>query len=161
MVEHDDAIDFAVAAYREDGAWTVDDLTPEHLVDVESIAEALRHLPGDSGAVAMVAVDEDFFVIVRVDGARTRVLLSDVTAADDWDLAASAADFVGAEDPEDPDEEEPAGDLGLLADLGLSADDLEDLLDEDDLYPDELLSDVASTLGFGEEFDDVVGLTTA
>ena len=32
------------------------------------------------------------------------------------------------------------------------------LLDDYDLYPDEMLSDVARRLGFGALFDDVVGL---
>jgi hypothetical protein len=35
------------------------------------------------------------------------------------------------------------------------------LLDDEDLYPDEMLSDVARRLGFGELFDDAVGLTSA
>ena len=95
VVEHDDRIDFALAAYREDGQWTVHDLAHDHLGDIETIAHALRRVPGDGGAVAMVAVDEDFFVIVRVAGATTRVLLSDVTAAEDWELAGSAVEFLG------------------------------------------------------------------
>lgn len=161
MVEYDDAIDFAVAAYREDGDWMVDDLAHDHLEDVETIADSLRRLPGDGSAVAMVAVDEDFFLIVRVAGSATRVLISDASAADDWDLAESALDFLGLADLEVDDEDEvPAGDLGLLDDLGLLEADMVLLL-EDDLYPDELLSDVARRLGFGELFDDVVGLTSA
>ena len=120
MVEHDDRIDFALAAYREDGQWTVQDLAHDHLGDIETIAHALRRLPGDGGAVAMVAVDEDFFVIVRVAGATTRVLLSDVTAAEDWELAGSAVEFLGLPELEleDEDEQVPAGDLDLLGDLG-------------------------------------------
>jgi hypothetical protein len=44
----------------------------------------------------------------------------------------------------------------------MSAADMGELLDdEDDLYPDELLSDVARRLGFGELFDDAVGLAPA
>ena len=35
------------------------------------------------------------------------------------------------------------------------------LLDDVDLYPDEMLSDIARKLGFGELFDDAVGLTSA
>jgi hypothetical protein len=35
------------------------------------------------------------------------------------------------------------------------------LLDDVDLYPDEILSDVARGLGFGEQFDDAVGLSPA
>ncbi len=32
------------------------------------------------------------------------------------------------------------------------------LLDELDLYPDEMLSDIAVRLGFGREFDELVGV---
>jgi putative tRNA adenosine deaminase-associated protein len=163
VVEHDDRIDFALAAYRADGQWTVRELAHDHLGDIETIAHALRRLPGDGGAVAMVAVDEDCFVVVRVAGATTRVLLSDVTAAEDWELAGSAVEFLGLPELEleDEDEQVPAGDLDLLGDLGMHAMELGLLLDDVDLYPDEILSDVARRLGFGEQFDDAVGLTSA
>ena len=52
---------------------------------------------------------------------------------------------------------QPAGDLGIVSDLGMSADDLGILCDDDDLYPDEILSDLAARLGFGEAFDLLVG----
>ena len=35
------------------------------------------------------------------------------------------------------------------------------LLDDVDLYPDEMLSEIAGQLGFGEQFDDAVGLEPA
>jgi hypothetical protein len=35
------------------------------------------------------------------------------------------------------------------------------LLDDYELYPDEMLSDVADRLGFGELFDEAVGLASA
>jgi putative tRNA adenosine deaminase-associated protein len=154
----EDGIDFALAAYREHGEWAVDDLAHDHLDDIDDLASALRRLPGD-GAVALVAVDEDFFVIVRVEGPVTRVLLSDASAAEDWELAASVLDFLGLDDVDD--EDTPAGDLSLLADLGLDEGEMVDLLDDTDLYPDEMLSDVAQQLGFGELFDDLVGLSPA
>jgi putative tRNA adenosine deaminase-associated protein len=156
--QDDDFIDFALAAYREDGEWEVEDLAHDHLEDIETLAGALRRLPGD-GAVALVAVDEDFFVIVRVEGTSTRVLLSDAAAAEDWELAASALDFLGLDDLDD--EDVPAGDLDLLRDLGMDEGEMVDLLDDVDLYPDEMLSDVAQTLGFGEQFDELVGLSPA
>ena len=111
----------------------------------------------------MVAVDEDFFLIVRVAGATTRVLLSDLTAAEDWELASSAIEFLGLPELalEDEDDQVPAGDLDLLGDLGVRAMEMGLLLDDVDLYPDEILSDVARRLGFGEQFDDSVGLTSA
>ena len=161
MADQTDAVDFAVAAFREDGAWLVEELALDVIEDVDTLAHALRRFDGDGGAVAMIGVDEDFFVIVRVAGATTRVLLSDITAADEWELASSAVDFLHLPPPEDEDDPVPAGDLDLLGDLGMHAMDMGVLLDDVEAYPDELLSDVARRLGFGELFDDVIGLTSA
>lgn len=163
----DDGVDLAVVAYLDGDVWEVADLAHDHLVDIETLAEALRRLPGDDGALAMVAVDEDFFLLVRVHGSRTLVLLSDVSAAEEWDLATSAVEHLeslGIAVPEDGDAL-PAGHLDLLADIGVPESELSDLIDEmlddDEVYPDEMLSDVARLLGFGEQFDDIVGLTSA
>ncbi len=161
MSEQSGEVDFALAAFLEDGAWQVQEIASPAFDSVESLAHALRQVARDEGAVGMVAVDEDFFVLVRVAGATTRVLLSDVTAADQWELAQSAITFLGLPPPEDDDVEVPAGDLDLLADLGLHAIDMGALLDDVELYPDEMLSEIARRLGFGELFDDAVGLTSA
>jgi putative tRNA adenosine deaminase-associated protein len=156
-----EGVDFALAVYREEGVWQVQELAHDLLSDVDTMAHALRRFPGDGGAVALIGIDEDFFVVVRVAGASVRALLSDVTAADEWELAASVVEFLGLPMPEEDDEPEPAGDLGLLADAGMSAMDMGVLLDDEELYPDEMLSEVARKLGFGKLFDDAVGLTSA
>ena len=157
-----DELDFAVAAYHDGDGWHVAEMIVEHLADVDSVSHALRRFPSNGGAVGMVAIDEDFFVIFRVDPHETRVLLSDVTAATDWEFAASVVEFLGLPLPEDDeDDAEPAGDMDLLSDLGVDAAALAELLDDEEAYPDELLSDVARMLGFGERFDDVVGLASA
>ena len=160
MTEQSGGIDFALAAFVEDGEWQVQDIASPAFDTVESLAHALRQVSGESGAVGMVAVDEDFFVLVRVAGSTTRVLLSDVTAADEWEIAQSVIDFLGLPPPEDDDVEVPAGDLDLLADLGMHAIDMGALLDDVELYPDEMLSDIARRLGFGDLFDDAVGLAS-
>ncbi len=161
MSEQIDGIDFAVAAYREEGVWQVVELVHDVLTDVDKLAHALRRFPGDGGALGLVAIDEDFFVLVRVTGPIVRILLSDITAADEWELARSAVELLGLPEPEDDDEQAPAGDLDLLGDLGMVAMDMAVLLDDFDLYPDEMLSDVARRLGFGSQFDEAVGLTSA
>ena len=161
MSEVLEGVDFALAVYREEGVWQVQELAHDLLTDVDTLAHALRRFPGDGGAVGLVGIDEDFFVVVRVAGASVRALLSDITAADEWELAASVVEFLGLPMPEEEDEPEPAGDLGLLADAGMSAMDMGVLLDDVDLYPDEMLSEVARKLGFGKLFDDAVGLTNA
>ncbi|MCL2542862.1 MAG: tRNA adenosine deaminase-associated protein [Nocardioidaceae bacterium] len=155
-------LDFAVAAYVDDDGWQVAEMVVDHIGDLDSLAHALRRFPSATGAVGMVAVDEDFFVIARVDPHETRVLLSDVTAATDWEFAASIVEFLGLPLPEDDEDDvEPAGDMDLLSDLGVDPVALAELLDDQEAYPDELLSDIARLLGFGELFDDVVGLASA
>jgi putative tRNA adenosine deaminase-associated protein len=161
MCEQTVGIDFSVAAYREEGVWQVVELVHDVLTDVDKLAHALRRFPGDGGALGLVAVDEDIFVLVRVTGPIVRILLSDITAAAEWELARSAVEVLGLPEPEDDDEPAPAGDLDLLGDLGMHAIDLAVLLDDVDLYPDEILSDAARRLGFGAQFDEAVGLTSA
>jgi hypothetical protein len=45
--------------------------------------------------------------------------------------------------------------------MGIPAMDMGVLLDDDELYPDEQLSDIATKLGFGPRFDDFAGLSNA
>lgn len=153
-------IDLAVAAYREEGVWQLQELPETALDTVDTVAKELRRYPGDNGAMALISVDEDFFLLVRARGAEFSLLLSDASAATDWALARSAIDHLGLP-VEDDDEPMPAGDLGIVADMGIAAMDMGVLLDDDDLYPDEQLSDIAAKLGFGPRFDDLAGLSNA
>jgi putative tRNA adenosine deaminase-associated protein len=148
--------DLAVVAYRDEGEWTLAELPAQALSSVEKIAAELRRYPGENGTLALLAVDEDFAMVIRTLGANTKVLLSDVTAAADWKLARDAADLIGAD--VDDDDPVPAGDLGIVADLGMSADDMSELLDDLDLYPEEILSEIAARIGIGERFDEFAGL---
>ena len=125
-----DGVDFALAVFREEGEWAVQELAHDVLTDFDTLVAALRRFPGDGGAVGMVGIDEDFFILVRVVGPSTRVLLSDITAADEWELAGEVVEFLGLPMPEDEDDEEPAGDLGIVADMGMSAMDMGILLDD-------------------------------
>jgi len=156
-----DGVDFALAVYREEGVWTAQELVHDVLVDLDTLTHALRRFPGDGGALGIIGIDEDFFLMVRVAGATTRILLSDVTAADEWEIAGSAVEHLGLPLPEEDDDPEPAGDLAILSDMGMTAMDMGILLDDLDLYPDELVSEIARKVGFGKVFDDAVGLTSA
>ena len=162
MSEQIDGIDFAVAAYREEGVWQVVELAHDVLTEIDRLAGALRRFPGDGGAMGLVAIDEDFFLLVRVAGPAVRILLSDITAADEWEIARSAVEDLGLPEPEleDDDDQVPAGDLDILGDLGMNAMDMAVLLDDLDLYPDEMLSDIAAKLGFGRQYDDLVGVSS-
>ena len=150
-------IDLAIVAYRDEGDWNVGELPDRSLDTVDTIARELRRYPGENGALAMLSVAEDFVLFVRAQGSLVRVLLSDVTASTDWTLARSAINHIGVF-VDDEDDQAPAGDLGILADLGMSAKDMGALLDDYDLYPDEILGNIANKLGFGTLFEDAVGV---
>ncbi len=150
-------MDFAVVAYREEGVWQVQPLP--HRVAAGGLGElvsALRPWLAESGSLGLVSIDEDFFVLVRVQGRDVRALLSDVTAAADWPLAAAVMELLDLPDPDDEEDAQPAGQLDIVADLGMSAMDMAVLCDDPDLYPDEMLADVAHRLGFGGEFEGVL-----
>ncbi len=150
-------IDLAVVAYRDEGDWNVAELPPRTLDTVETIAKELRRYPGENGALALISVAEDFVLMVRAQGSLVRVVLSDATAATDWSLARSAIDHIGVH-VDDDDDQAPAGDLAIFADMGMTAQDMGALLDDYDLYPEEILSEVADGVGFGTKFDELVGL---
>jgi putative tRNA adenosine deaminase-associated protein len=154
-----EGVDFVLVAYREEGVWQLEELADDSVADFETLALELRRWPGDGGSLGLVSVDEDFFLLVRVLGPETRVLLSDVTAASDWPIARQALEHLELPLPEDDDDQVPAGDLGIVGDLGMGAMDMGALLDDFDLYPDEMLGDVARRLGFGSLYDEAVGVS--
>jgi putative tRNA adenosine deaminase-associated protein len=156
-----EGVDFALVAYREEGVWQVQELAPEAAGDLEQFAVELRRWPGDGGSLGLVSVDEDFFLLVRVLGERTKILLSDITAATDWPIARQAVDVLELPLPHDEDDPAPAGDLSIVADLGMGAMDMGALLDEEELYPDEMLGDVARRLGFGSLYDQAAGVAAS
>ncbi len=151
------AIDFAVAAYRDEGEWTVSTLPPRAATELEVLVHALAQMPSDVGTIGMVSVDEDFFVLARVSGGHVRLLLSDVGAATESPLARSVVERLALPPPDDDDDQiQPAGDLGILADLGVPAMEMGAMCDDLDLFPDELLGDIAERIGFGSAFDELL-----
>jgi len=150
--------DFAITAYREDGAWVVAPLPPSAADGLESLMHALRQQPGEGGSLGLVSVGDDFFVAVRVFGNDEWLLLSDVTAAQDWPLAREVLDRLELPMPvgDELDQVQPAGDLSAFADLGMPPMEVAMLCEDPDLYPDEMLSSIAVRLGFGEEFEAAV-----
>ena len=149
---------YAVIAYREQGLWQVDVLPEGVTDDLDALIAAVRQQPGDNGAFALVDVADEFFVVARVQQGRVRLLLSDVTASADWDLAEQVVDHLGLQVPEDDDMDdvEPVGDLGVFDDLGLDEREMEAVLSDLDAYADEMLSSLARRLGFAGPYERVV-----
>lgn len=145
-------IDYVVVAWREEGRWSAASLPPHAADSLDGLVHALRQQPGEGGTLGFVSLDEDTAVIVRITGNDLRVVMSDPTAAEDYDLAAEIADLVGEGDEGLDDEPGFAGDSQLLADVGMPRSDLEMLFDDLDLYPDEMLEAIADRLGFVDLF---------
>ncbi len=150
--------DFAVVVSRVEGVWEAS-LLPERLIeDFQGLLAALRQQVGDGGVIGLVNVADEFFVAVRLVAGETRILLSDVTAAVAWDLAAEVVDHLGLERPGDDEIDDvwPAGDLSIFSDLGLDEMELGALLSDLDAYADETLLLLARRLGFAEAYERVV-----
>src|SRR5450432_2833897 len=111
---------FAVVCYREEGRWELGLLPERASSSLESLISVLRQQPGEV-TVGLVDIADDFFIAVRLSGESVRLLLSDVTAADEWALAREALEWLGVPEPTDEDFDDvvPAGDLALFSDLGL------------------------------------------
>ncbi|MCW2606404.1 MAG: hypothetical protein JWO60_1097 [Frankiales bacterium] len=149
---------YAVVAYRQDGLWQVDALPDALAADLDGLVAALRQQPEEADAFALVDVADEFFVVVRVQQGRVRLLLSDVTASAEWDFAEQVVDLLELAVPEDDELDEvwPAGDLDVFGDLGLDAMELGIILSDLDAYADEMLSAITRRLGFGEHYERVV-----
>jgi putative tRNA adenosine deaminase-associated protein len=149
---------FAVVCSREEGQWEIGLLPERASSSLEAFLAAVRQQPGDGGALGFVDVADDFFVATRITGDGVRLLLSDVTAADEWPFARQVLDRLGLPEPSDEDFDDivPAGDLAMFADLGLPEMELGLLLSDVDAYADEMLMSIARRLGFGDEFERLV-----
>lgn len=153
---------FGVAVVREDGQWRCTAMGAQALTSLSAAETELRELRSSGAVFGLLDVDDEFFVIVRPAPSGTRLLLSDATAALDYDIAAEALESLDAEiDVDDLEDAEPfeEGDLGLLSDLGLSEAVLGLILDETDLYADEQLGRIAREMGFADQLAAVVDRT--
>ncbi|MCW2725778.1 MAG: hypothetical protein JWN35_2699 [Frankiales bacterium] len=153
-----DADAYAVVVFREEGRWQVGVLPEVLTEDLDGLIAAVRQQPGENGSFALVDVADEFFVVVRVQQGRVRLLLSDVTASVAWDLAAQVLDHLELDVPGEDDLEDvwPVGDLGVFADLGLDEMELGAILSDVDAYADEMLSALARRLGFSDVYERVV-----
>lgn len=145
---------FGVAVVREEGKWACTAMRSAALSSLSVAETELRELRSAGAVFGLINIDDDFFIIVRPAPAGTRLLLSDATAALDYDIAAEALEKLDAEiDDEELEDSDPfeEGDVELLADLGLHGDVLGVILSDPELYADEQLTRIAGEMGFGDE----------
>ena len=170
---------FAAMIVRTDSRWKgadADDVDLDNVDDIEQIVEIVRDASVDDSPVVMfVEEDDEWFAIVRVDGNdEPRIFISDarVVAASDLamtlfgDLAADEAvdvseaiaedEDVRADDDESPSVRpvsEPAGAADVLADYGISSQDLLDMCAEEGALPADVITSICERLGCADEIE--------
>jgi hypothetical protein len=149
---------FAAAFVRTPGGWSGAevDLTDAQMPDdVGDLVQEALGLTGDELALLCVEVEDEWFAIVRYDAdAEPRVFISDVRVGSD-PLGEMFAELAGvAPDTDSADlGVRPAGDLDLLSDFGVGAEELLELSMEEGVLPADTLSVIAERLSFADEFD--------
>lgn len=147
-------VDFAICLYREDGEPSGDELPFEVANDLDELIAELQRQPGDAGALGVVSIAGEFFVMVRVRGENNvQVLVNDASAAEEWPLANDVVDYFGEDDIED----EPLGDFDMLQDLGVSELDLEAMASDYDANSDEIVLAIMDKMQMGVYFRKLVG----
>ena len=146
--------DFAIEAWHEDGRWSIASLPDPD--DLTHIIDRLKKQQTNGGAVALIAIDDEFFLAIRVLGTHVKFFISDVTCAIDYEVAAEFLELADLDQPEEDDEPLPAGDLDIFSDLGLQSMELSTICDDADLFPDEQIEAIASRLGFGDDLAELL-----
>ena len=146
--------DFAIEAWHEDGRWSIASLPDPD--DLTHIIDRLKKQQTNGGAVALIAIDDEFFLAIRVLGTHVKYFISDVTCAIDYEVAAEFLDIADIDQPDEEDEPLPAGDLDIFSDLGLQSMELSTICDDADLFPDEQIEAIASRLGFGDDLAELL-----
>ncbi|MGY1746074.1 tRNA adenosine deaminase-associated protein [Blastococcus sp. SYSU D00695] len=154
--EYTGPMSFAVRVGRADGRWQVQLLAADAGDELPVLERALGD-PGEWPGPFVVVVDSRlYFVVLRHGpGGMVRAFISDATMQE-WLLASEVVERYGIAVDTDGafDDDEtgwPAGDLDVLADFGLPADELRPIVTADDLWADEMVDRIAGRLGFADE----------
>jgi putative tRNA adenosine deaminase-associated protein len=149
-------VDFAVAAWHESDAWNLEMLSDPY--NLGAIINELRSHQTNGGALGLIAIDEEFFILIRVLGSQISLFISDVTCALDYEVANEFLELADLPSPEFDDEPLPGGHMDIISDLGMGHMELETLCDDAELFPDEQLEAIAKRLGFSNEFVELLEL---
>ncbi len=163
---------FTAVLARIGSGWKACDVEVDDAEDLHELADSLRAVAHDDQPVlAVVEHEDEWFALVRVDGAEDpRLFVSDLGAAIHGhygDLLSPAAEVNLAEEDEteaeaeEPDEDgaeesEPkpppawAGEADLLEDFGVPGATLRSLVQQNGDDPGAVLAEVGETVGFAD-----------
>jgi putative tRNA adenosine deaminase-associated protein len=153
----DELVDFAVAAYREDGRWAAVGLPPQVAESIDGLLGALRQQGSEGGPIiGLVGVGDEYFVAACLVGPEARLFLSDAAVAADDRIAGDVLDRLGPPSAAGEPDRGPVGDREIFADFGFDALELgiicEQLLVDRELALVDVVAGIAGRLGFGEQF---------
>lgn len=75
-------------------------LTPDALTSLSAAETQLRELRSSGAVFGLLDVDDEFFIVLRPAPSGTQLLISDATAAIDYDIAADVLDALHIEIPD-------------------------------------------------------------
>ena len=141
-------LDYSAILWREEGIWNAIKVPARQAIVLDDLLDLCRQYPGEGGIYAAVGVSGEFFILLRSDPRKTEAFISDGIALLDWDIAEDAADLIDLEwAEEDLEEYEAVGDLSILANFGLKAEDLSMICENPDLEPDQQISEIFKRIG--------------
>ena len=95
------SVDFGCIAWHEDGIWDATSLASTR--DIGLIIDALKNQQTNGGALALIAIEDEFVIIARALGDQMQMMISDVTFALDYEVAAELVEVLDLEFPQDED----------------------------------------------------------
>jgi putative tRNA adenosine deaminase-associated protein len=170
---------FAALAAKTDDGWHSSEVELDGLADIDEVADVMRDASVDDGPVLLfVEQDDEWFAIVRVDGAgEPRTFISDARVVPGSPLAALVfeevpedvvedvdislddddddddVDVEEAEEPAARPDAEPRGVSDVLADLGISASQLLAMCAGEGMLPADVITAICERLGCAEEIE--------
>jgi putative tRNA adenosine deaminase-associated protein len=169
---------FAALAAKTDDGWHSSEVEIDGLADIDEVADVMRDASVDDGPVLLfVEQDDEWFAIVRVDGAgEPRTFISDARVVPGSSLAALVfeevpedvvedidvsldddddddVDVEEAEEPAARPDAEPRGVSDVLADLGISASQLLAMCAGEGMLPADVITAICERLGCAEEIE--------
>ena len=145
---------FAALLSRDGGLWRPREIDVEGHRDLDGLAGTMRRAAkGDALALLLLEHEDEWFAVVRSEDADDpQVFVSSAAGA-----AHSAYAAALGYDPElaEDEEDDPAGDAGLLEDLGTPAEQLLFLAGDDGPDISEAVTALAEKAGFGDVLDEM------
>jgi putative tRNA adenosine deaminase-associated protein len=152
---------FAALIHRSSNGWRGEEMVLDEIEDLDALVEEVRDR-SDGLALLFVEEDDEYFAVVRVDGdGDARTFISDVRAISAFPLAARIMeDEAPIAAPDDDDDGPsaatvPAGDPTIVADVGISSDDLIELCGEDGLLPADVITAICAKAGCAEVLEEI------